>query len=134
MNIIFNQPIRKYECGKNNWITINDCGKIYINNNENIEFKDENNNSIYIRIILKNENDLSTKLNKEIFDRFFHIIIKSIKKHKNIELRNFGAFKVKKMPLRIGTNPRDQSKIYIPEKFKLTFKCILISKLTIKLI
>jgi len=71
---------------------------------------------------LKNENDLSTKLNKEIFDRFFHIIIKSIKKHKNIELRNFGAFKVKKMPLRIGTNPRNQSKIYIPEKFKLTFK------------
>ena len=48
MNIIFNQPIRKYECGKNNWITINDCGKIYINNNENIEFKDENNNSLLI--------------------------------------------------------------------------------------
>jgi len=48
MNIILNKPIRKYECGKNNRITIHDCGKIYINNNEEIELKDENNNSLLI--------------------------------------------------------------------------------------
>ena len=48
MNIILIKPIRKYKCGKNDWITINDCGKIYINNNEEIKFKDENNNSLLI--------------------------------------------------------------------------------------
>lgn len=48
MNIILNKPIRKYQCGKNNRITIHDCGKIYINNNEEIELKDENNNSLLI--------------------------------------------------------------------------------------
>ena len=71
---------------------------------------------------LKEEIDLNPKLNREIFDKFFNIIIESIKQHKNIELRNFGTFKIKKMPLRIGTNPKNQNKIYIPEKFKLTFK------------
>tara|TARA_B110000444_G_C18414123_1_gene399376 strand:- start:51 stop:350 length:300 start_codon:yes stop_codon:yes gene_type:complete len=80
------------------------------------------NKSDLLNHFLANESDLNAKLNKEIFDSFFKIIIQSIKEHKNIELRNFGAFKLKKMALRIGSNPQNQNKFYIPEKFKLTFK------------
>ncbi len=71
---------------------------------------------------LSTEKDLEPKLNKELFKRFYKIIEGSIKEKKDIELRNFGIFKIKKMKSRIGSNPKNQEKIYIPEKFKLSFK------------
>ena len=45
-----------------------------------------------------------------------------IENKKSIELRNFGSFRIKKMPGRIGINPLNRKKIFIPEKFKLAFK------------
>ena len=71
---------------------------------------------------LSTEKDLEPKLNKELFKRFYKIIEGSIKEKKDIELRNFGMFKIKKMKSRIGSNPKNQEKIYIPERFKLSFK------------
>ena len=74
------------------------------------------------KLFLQNEKDLNPQLNKEIFNRFFSILTDFIKQKQDIELRNFGSFKIKKMPSKIGSNPLNQERIYIPEKFKLSFK------------
>jgi integration host factor subunit beta len=80
------------------------------------------NKSNLLKLFLSNELDLTPQLNKEIFERFFSIIIQHIENKQSIELRNFGSFRIKKMPSRIGSNPQNGEKIYIPEKFKLSFK------------
>ena len=67
------------------------------------------------KLFLSNEHDLTPQLNKEIFKRFFSIISHHIKSKQSIELRNFGSFRIKKMPSRIGSNPLNSEKIYIPE-------------------
>ncbi len=59
---------------------------------------------------LAGEKDLNQKLNKEIFKSFFLTIIEAIKNNQDIELRNFGTFKLKMMPGRIGSNPKNQKK------------------------
>ena len=74
------------------------------------------------KLFLQSEKDLEKNLNEHIFESFFSTLIQFIKNKKDIELRNFGSFKIKKMSSRIGRNPQNQKKIYIPEKFKLTFK------------
>ena len=48
--------------------------------------------------------------------------IKNISNHISIELRNFGMFKSKFMEARYGSDPRNKKKIYIPSKWKVTFK------------
>ena len=80
------------------------------------------NKSDLLKLFLSNERDLTPELNKEIYKRFFSILSQHIENKQNIELRNFGSFKMKKMPSRIGSNPLNGEKIYIPEKFKLSFK------------
>ena len=80
------------------------------------------NKSDLVKLFLSNEQDLTPQLNKEIFERFFSIISHHIKNKQSIEIRNFGSFRIKKMPSRIGSNPLNKEKIYIPEKFKLSFK------------
>ncbi len=74
------------------------------------------------KLFLQSEKDLEKNLNEHIFESFFSTLNQFIKNKKDIELRNFGSFKIKKMSSRIGRNPQNQKKIYIPEKFKLTFK------------
>ena len=54
--------------------------------------------------------------------KFFSILEKKVCDHVSIELRNFGVFKSKFMKPRYGSNPRDKKKIYIPSKWKVTFK------------
>ena len=39
-----------------------------------------------------------------------------------VELRGFGAFSVKNRPARSGRNPRTGDKVFVPEKFVVTFK------------
>ena len=80
------------------------------------------NKSDLVKLFLSNEQDLTPQLNKEIFKRFFSIISNHIEDKQSIELRNFGSFKIRKMPSRIGSNPQNRKKIYIPERFKLSFK------------
>ena len=80
------------------------------------------NKSDLLKIFLKSETDLTPKINEAIFNRFFDILEKSISDHISIELRNFGIFKLKFMDSRYGSNPRNKKKIYIPSKWKVTFK------------
>ena len=71
---------------------------------------------------MESEKDLTQIINEKIFSRFFEILEKNISDHITIELRNFGVFKSKFMKSRYGSNPRNQKKIYIPSKWKVTFK------------
>ena len=80
------------------------------------------NKSDILKTYLRLETDLTDKINKEIFNRFFDILEKNISDHISIELRNFGIFKSKYMKSRYGSDPRDKKKIYIPPKWKVTFK------------
>ena len=80
------------------------------------------NKSDILRTYLQLETDLTPKINEAIFNRFFDILEKNICNHLSIELRNFGVFKTKFMKSRFGSDPRNQKKIYIPPKWKVTFK------------
>ena len=80
------------------------------------------NNSDILKNYLQSETDLTPKINENIFLRFFEILEKNISNHISIELRNFGVFKSKFMNSRYGSDPRNRKKIYIPSKWKVTFK------------
>ena len=80
------------------------------------------NKSDILKIYLESEKDLTQIINEKIFSRFFEILEKNISDHITIELRNFGVFKSKFMESRYGSNPRNQKKIYIPSRWKVTFK------------
>ena len=80
------------------------------------------NKSDILKIYLQLETDLTPKINSEIFNKFFEIVEKNISNHITLELRNFGVFKSKYMKSRYGSNPRNKKKIYIPPKWKVTFK------------
>ena len=80
------------------------------------------NKSDILRTYLKSETDLTPKINEAIFYRFFNILEKNISDHISVELRNFGIFKCKFMKSRYGSDPRNKKKIYIPSKWKVTFK------------
>ena len=80
------------------------------------------NKSDLLQTFLQSETDLTIKINEAIFNRLFQILEKNISNHLSIELRNFGVFKIKLMNSRFGSNPRDKKKIFIPSKWKLTFK------------
>ena len=80
------------------------------------------NKSDILKTYLQSETDLTSKVNEAIFNRFFDILEKNISDHISIELRNFGVFKSKLMESRFGSDPRNKKKIYIPTKWKVTFK------------
>ena len=80
------------------------------------------NKSDLLNKFIKSETDLTPKINKALFNRFFDILEKNISDHVTVELRNFGVFKSKFMKARYGSDPRNKKKIYIPSKWKVTFK------------
>ena len=80
------------------------------------------NKSDILKTYLKSQTDLTPKINESLFNRFFVILEKNISDHISIELRNFGIFKSKLMEPRYGSDPRNKKKIYIPSKWKVTFK------------
>jgi len=80
------------------------------------------NKSDILKTYLQSETDLTSKINEAIFNRFFNILEKNISDHISIELRNFGVFRSKFMESRYGSDPRNKKKIYIPSKWKVTFK------------
>ena len=59
---------------------------------------------------------------KEIVQKTFGAIVKTLIAEKRIELRNFGVFEVKKRAARKARNPRTGAKVFVPEKFVVTFK------------
>lgn len=59
---------------------------------------------------------------KEIVQKTFDAIVETLVEDGRIELRNFGVFEVKKRAARKARNPRTGDKVYVPQKFVVTFK------------
>ena len=59
---------------------------------------------------------------KEIVQKTFDAIIDTLVEDERIELRNFGVFEVKRRAARKARNPRTGEKVFVPEKFVVTFK------------
>lgn len=59
---------------------------------------------------------------KEIVQKTFDAIVKTLVEDGRIELRNFGVFEVKKRAARKARNPRTGQRVDVPEKFVVTFK------------
>jgi integration host factor subunit beta len=59
---------------------------------------------------------------KEIVQKTFDAIVDTLIEEKRIELRNFGVFEVKKRAARKARNPRTGDKVFVPEKYVVTFK------------
>ncbi|PHR97751.1 MAG: integration host factor subunit beta [Blastopirellula sp.] len=59
---------------------------------------------------------------KEIVQKTFNAIVKTLVEEGRIELRNFGVFEVKKRAARKARNPRTGEKVFVPSKFVVTFK------------
>jgi integration host factor subunit beta len=82
------------------------------------------------RVVTKKEivKEISEKIGltqlktKEIVQRTFDAIVETLVEEKRIELRNFGVFEVKKRAARKARNPRTGDKVFVPEKFVVTFK------------
>ncbi len=59
---------------------------------------------------------------KEIVQKTFDAIIETLVAEHRIELRNFGVFEVKRRAPRKARNPRTGDKVFVPEKYVVTFK------------
>jgi len=59
---------------------------------------------------------------KEIVQKTFDAIVTALVAERRIELRNFGVFEVKRRAPRKARNPRTGDKVFVPEKFVVTFK------------
>jgi DNA-binding protein HU-beta len=64
-----------------------------------------------------------TKVETEaVVDGFITTVINAMKDGKNIEIRGFGSFKVKKRKGRVARNPRTGQQVLVGEHFVPTFK------------
>ena len=59
---------------------------------------------------------------KEIVQKTFDAIVDTLIEEKRIELRNFGVFEVKRRAARKARNPRTGEKVFVAEKYVVTFK------------
>ena len=59
---------------------------------------------------------------KDIVQKTFNAIVEALVEGRRIELRNFGVFEVKRRAPRKARNPRTGAKVFVPEKFVVTFK------------
>jgi integration host factor subunit beta len=71
---------------------------------------------------ISDEIGLTQLQTKEIVQKTFNAIIEALLSEKRIELRNFGVFEVKRRAPRKARNPRTNEKVFVPEKFVVTFK------------
>jgi len=64
-----------------------------------------------------------TKVETEaVVDGFIQTVINAMKEGKNIEIRGFGSFKVKKRKGRMARNPRTGEQVKVDEHFVPIFK------------
>ena len=64
-----------------------------------------------------------TKVETEaVVDGFISTVIDALKQGKNIEIRGFGSFKVKKRKGRVARNPRTGEQVMVDEHFVPIFK------------
>ena len=59
---------------------------------------------------------------KDIVQKTFDAIVETLVADGRIELRNFGVFEVKKRAARKARNPLTGEKVFVAEKFVVTFK------------
>lgn len=59
---------------------------------------------------------------KEIVQKTFDAIIETLVEEGRIELRNFGVFEVKRRAPRKARNPRTNKRVFVPEKYVVTFR------------
>ena len=59
---------------------------------------------------------------KEIVQKTFDAIIEALVSERRVELRNFGVFEVKKRAARKARKPQTGDKVFVPEKYVVTFK------------
>ena len=65
---------------------------------------------------------LSQLQTKEIVQGTFDAIVKTLVANRRVELRNFGIFAIKKRSAHNARNPRTGEKVFVPERFVVTFK------------
>lgn len=75
-----------------------------------------------VRTISQEMNGLTQLQAKEIVQKTFDAIVDALVNEERIELRNFGVFEVKRRAPRKARNPRTGEKVFVPEKFVVTFK------------
>ena len=74
------------------------------------------------KLIQKNPN-LNLKESEELIDIFFDCIHQALIKKRNIELRGFGSFFIRKIKEKYSArNPKTGELIYVPEKNRVRFK------------
>lgn len=71
---------------------------------------------------ISDEIGLTQLQTKEIVQKTFDAIVEALVEERRIELRNFGVFEVKRRAARKARNPRTGDKVFVPEKFVVTFK------------
>src|SRR5918995_6506776 len=71
---------------------------------------------------ISEEIGLTQLMTKEIVQKTFDAIVETLVEDHRIELRNFGVFEVKRRAARKARNPRTGDKVFVPEKFVVTFK------------
>jgi integration host factor subunit beta len=71
---------------------------------------------------ISDEIGLTQLQTKEIVQKTFNAIVEALVEERRIELRNFGVFEVKRRAPRKARNPRTGDKVFVPEKFVVTFK------------
>jgi nucleoid DNA-binding protein len=59
---------------------------------------------------------------KIVVETFLESVSRALREGKNIEIRGFGRFKIKKKKARLARNPRTNVHIQVPEGFKPVFE------------
>jgi nucleoid DNA-binding protein len=69
---------------------------------------------------------------KRIVQRTLDQITEALSKGQNVELRNFGVFKVKSRKARVGRNPKTGTTVPIPERKVVSFKSGMVMKKVVR--
>ena len=76
-----------------------------------------------IRKLVKKNPELNIKDSEEIINLFTKYIYQSLLDNRNIELRGFGSFFVKRLKEKYSArNPKSGELIYVPEKNRVRFR------------
>jgi len=59
---------------------------------------------------------------KEIVEKVFDVILRTLAEEGRVELRSFGVFQVKRRGPRRARNPRTGGEVFVSEKSVVTFK------------
>lgn len=85
-----------------------------------------------IAIKVADETGIKQIIAKKVLHKTLDVIIDILASGKNIELRNFGVFKVKSRKARTARNPRTGETVPVPPKKAVVFKPGLVMKQKVK--